>query len=118
MSKLPPDFPGPKQHQQTAKMKVTPVTIKQAVSLATKDLTSRLGHSNFSLATANTVTWPDSSAGCTSPDNSYLQVLTPGYLIVFNAGTKVFVYTGSRGSPPKWCPASSFRPPYKAHPDA
>lgn len=36
--------------------------------------------------------WSDSSLGCPRPDQMYLQVITPGYLVVVRAGTRVLEY--------------------------
>ena len=44
--------------------------------------------------------WPDSSLGCPVPGQMYSQVVTPGYLIVVQAGTRILEYhTDSRGRP-------------------
>jgi hypothetical protein len=36
--------------------------------------------------------WPDSSLGCPSPGAMYLQVITPGYLVVVVGGGKTLEY--------------------------
>ena len=36
--------------------------------------------------------WPDSSLGCPRPGFMYSQVVTPGYLIVLQAGSRVLEY--------------------------
>jgi hypothetical protein len=36
--------------------------------------------------------WPDSSLGCPRPGLMYSQVVTPGYLIVVQAGTRTLEY--------------------------
>jgi hypothetical protein len=36
--------------------------------------------------------WPDSSLGCPRPGLMYSQVVTPGYLIVVEAGSRVLEY--------------------------
>lgn len=42
------------------------------------------------------VNWPDSSLGCPEPGRSYLQVITPGYLVSFSAnGESYTVHTGA-----------------------
>ncbi len=108
-----------KQPPQASKqMKNLPLTIEQAVSLASEDLANRLGHKEFTLSEATAVTWPDASTGCPAPGYSYPQVLTRGYLIVLTDGAETFRYTGSARSQPELCPASRFRPPLDAHPDA
>lgn len=40
------------------------------------------------------VEWPDASLGCPQPDMMYAQVITPGYLLLFDAGEqRVEVHT-------------------------
>jgi len=42
------------------------------------------------------VEWPDSSLGCPQPGRSYLQVITPGYLVSFSAnGESYTVHVGA-----------------------
>jgi len=44
--------------------------------------------------------WPDAALGCPSPGVMYAQVITPGYLIVVQAGSRVLEYhTDARGRP-------------------
>ena len=93
------------------------MTIEHAIQLAKDELLGRLGHSNFVVSGATKVTWRDSSAGCPAPGYSYLQSLTPGYLIVLAAGDNVFRYTGSTRSAPLLCPDSTFQAPLQDHPD-
>ncbi len=38
------------------------------------------------VVSAEAVDWPDSSLGCPQPDMMYLQVITPGYQVVFEVG--------------------------------
>jgi hypothetical protein len=43
--------------------------------------------------------WPDSSLGCPRPGLMYSQIVTPGYLIVVQAGSRVLEYhSDARGS--------------------
>ena len=46
------------------------------------------------------VEWPDSSLGCPEPGNAYLQVLTPGYRVVLEAGGQQVTYHTDRRDPP------------------
>ena len=103
--------------QALEQRKDQPLTINQAVSLATEDLTNRLGHREFSVTEATAVIWQDASAGCPAPGYNYPQVLTPGYLVIFTDRDKIFRYTGSVHSTPKSCPASRYRPPLETNPD-
>lgn len=41
---------------------------------------------------AQPVEWPDSSLGCPKPDGSYMQVITPGYLIELFADGTLYTY--------------------------
>ena len=44
------------------------------------------------------VEWRDSSLGCPEPGKAYLQVITPGYLFVLEAGGKTYEYHADRGN--------------------
>jgi hypothetical protein len=58
------------------------------VEAARADLASRIGSEAASAAEiveAQSVTWPDGSLGCPVPGEMYVQVLTPGYRLVFEA---------------------------------
>jgi hypothetical protein len=45
--------------------------------------------------------WSDSALGCPSPEGIYLQVITPGYLLVFedDAGATYAIHTSDSGEP-------------------
>jgi hypothetical protein len=107
-----------KSPQDNGGMKRKSMTIEHAIQLAKADLSGRLAHSNFIVSGATKVTWRDSSAGCPAPGYSYLQSLTPGYLIVLAAGENIFRYTGSTRSAPRLCQDSTFQAPLQDHPDA
>jgi len=42
------------------------------------------------VVSAEAVEWPDSSLGCPQPDMMYLQVITPGYQVVFEVDGKQY----------------------------
>jgi hypothetical protein len=44
--------------------------------------------------------WPDSALGCPAPDEGYMQVITPGYLLVFSSpeGQRYPVHTDETGT--------------------
>jgi hypothetical protein len=44
--------------------------------------------------------WPDSALGCPAPDQGYMQVITPGYLLVFSGpqGQRYPVHTDETGN--------------------
>ena len=50
--------------------------------------------------------WNDSSLGCPSADQAYMQVITPGQRIIFTDGSATYaVHTDSRGNRMLWCNA-------------
>jgi hypothetical protein len=58
------------------------------VDAARADLAARIGADAAAAAeivVAESVTWPDGSLGCPVPGEMYVQVLTPGYRLVFEA---------------------------------
>lgn len=63
------------------------------------------------LVSSDAVTWADSSLGCGGPDESALQVLTPGYRIVFEAQGRRLSYHGDRRGNFGLCPAGRGDPP-------
>lgn len=48
------------------------------------------------LKSTQSVDWPDASLGCPKSGQSYAQVVTPGYLIVVEAGGKEYNYHASQ----------------------
>lgn len=57
------------------------------------------------------VTWPDSGLGCSGPDESTLQVLTPGYRVVLDAGGRRLEYRGDSRGQFSRCPEGRGGPP-------
>jgi len=58
------------------------------VDAARADLAARIGADAAAgavIVVAESVTWPDGSLGCPVPGEMYVQVLTPGYRLVFEA---------------------------------
>jgi hypothetical protein len=48
--------------------------------------------------------WPDSALGCPDPQSAYMQVLSPGFLLVFSDGSRDYaIHTRESGSPLIWC---------------
>ena len=79
-------------------MAVPQMTKEEAVKLATEVLAHDLGLSSdlVELRRASPVDWPDSSLGCPREGESYIQVVTPGYLVSLQADGQVFsVHVGS-----------------------
>lgn len=88
---------------------------------AMEDLAGRLGLDDagkISLVSAETVTWRDASMGCPLPDRGYMQVLTPGVLIVLRHGKQTYQYHGSRTGMPFICePPGRVQSPLRGHDD-
>jgi hypothetical protein len=47
---------------------------------------------NVQVVQAAARTWPDGGLGCPRPGEVYIQVITPGYLMVLRAGNRTFEY--------------------------
>ena len=76
---------------------VSPVTSPEsaaAVDAALTDAASHLGVSRDALRVDQVESreWPDSSLGCPQPGQLYLQVVTPGFLIVISSGSRLLEY--------------------------
>ena len=69
-----------------------PMTKEEAIELARKTLLKEPGieAAEPELVSALAVRWPDRSLGCPDKDRMYLQVLTPGYRVVFRAGGRTY----------------------------
>jgi hypothetical protein len=77
-----------------------PEAAQPAVQAARRDLASRLGLSvaDIRVVSVEAVDWPDSSLGCPEPGKMYLQVITPGYRVVLQAGGETYTYHTDRGT--------------------
>lgn len=64
------------------------------IDLAKQDLAQKLGvdAASITLVSINPVEWNDSSLGCPQPERSYLQVVTPGFLIKLEAQGTTYEY--------------------------
>ncbi len=62
---------------------------KQLVQAARDDLAAHLGvpPEQLTLQSASAQEWPNSALGCPDADNAYLEVITPGFKMVFTNGT-------------------------------
>jgi hypothetical protein len=73
----------------------------QIVAQARQALADQLGviSTTLTLASSEVREWPDSSLGCPEAGQMYMQVITPGYLLVFAdaAGTTYPVHTNETG---------------------
>lgn len=92
--------------------------LEEMVAAATRDLASRLGVADetIEVVEASQVTWPDSSLGCPAPGMSYLQVLTPGFLVRLRAADELHSYHAGAVGAPFLCPASRAGPPLRESP--
>jgi len=72
----------------------------QLAARARDDLARKLGIplDQIIVSSAQAVTWPDSSLGCPEPGMAYAQVLTSGYLILLEAGGKIYEYHANSGT--------------------
>jgi hypothetical protein len=58
----------------------------------------------LTLVSKERVEWSDSALGCPQRGMMYMQVITPGYKLTFNDGTRTYdIHTGRQGSPAIWC---------------
>ncbi len=74
------------------------MTEQEAIDLATETLARELHfkEGEAGIPKAYPVKWPDSSLGCPEKGTSYLQVIIPGYRVVFRHGDQVYrVHVGS-----------------------
>jgi hypothetical protein len=64
-----------------------------------EDLAKRLSISmaEINVAEASEVIWPDSSLGCPKKGMAYLEVLTPGYLILLEDANNQYEYHAGKG---------------------
>jgi hypothetical protein len=54
--------------------------------------------SQITVKSIEAFTFNDSSLGCPEPGRSYLQVLTPGYVIVLQLGSETYEYHAARNT--------------------
>lgn len=84
-----------------------PTGAEKAVAAAVADLAERLGikADQVAVIAAESVEWRDASLGCPQPGMMYAQVITPGYLIVLEAGGTQYPYhAGRSGETALFCP--------------
>jgi hypothetical protein len=66
---------------------------------------------SVSVLESEAVTWPDGGFGCSGPQESTLQVLTPGFRVVMQAGDRRLEYRGDRRGHFGLCPEGRGGPP-------
>jgi hypothetical protein len=76
-----------------------PAAAQPSVRLASADLAQRLGLASeaIKLVSAEEVEWSDASLGCPQPGMMYAQVITPGFLVVLEAGGQTYEYHTDMG---------------------
>jgi hypothetical protein len=75
-----------------------PPEAEQVVRLAIEDLVGRLdlAPEAIQLVSVEAVEWPDTSLGCPQPGMMYAQVITPGFLVILEAGGEGYAYHTNR----------------------
>lgn len=75
------------------------------IEKAKEDLAQRLSISanQINLVDAPEVEWSDSSLDCPQPGIDYLQVITPGYRILLEAGGQEYEYHSNRDAYAVYC---------------
>jgi hypothetical protein len=74
--------------------------LQNLIDKATQDLAQRLSISatQINIVNATEVVWPDGSLGCPQKGMAYIQVLTPGYLIVLEVDNNNYEYHANKGT--------------------
>ncbi|MFH1979213.1 MAG: hypothetical protein ABII97_02430 [Patescibacteria group bacterium] len=69
-------------------------SLEELIVLAKTDLAERLGIKIEEILVKSTTekTWSDASLGCPEKGKYYTQVITPGYLIIFGTGERMYNY--------------------------
>ncbi|HEU0295928.1 MAG TPA: hypothetical protein VFR47_24525 [Anaerolineales bacterium] len=72
--------------------------LEKLIEKAKEDLAQRVGVpiTQISLIEATEVEWSDSSLGCPQPGMAYMQVITPGFLILLEHADRTYEYHASR----------------------
>ena len=79
--------------------------VQGLVEMAQEDLAARLSIdiSQIQLVEASETEWSDSSLGCPQPGMDYLQVITPGYLILLEVDAQTYEYHSNRDAYVVYC---------------
>lgn len=70
-----------------------------------------VGIATVSVLSGQPVDWSDGSLGCPEPGKSYTQVLTPGYLVMIDAGGVTLEYHLNQQGAFKQCSGGVYHPP-------
>jgi ABC-type glycerol-3-phosphate transport system substrate-binding protein len=96
--------------------------LEQVAIRARSELAAELetAEGNLKLVSVQPVTWRDASVGCPEPDQGYAQVLTEGYLVIFEYDGEQYEVHQAVDADPMVCflPApDGFIPPTKQAPE-
>ena len=80
-------------------------SLQSLIGRIKEDLANRLAQSakEITLLEVTDVEWTDSSLGCPQPGMDYLQVITPGYRIVFQANGQLYEYHSDKNTNFVYC---------------
>ena len=83
--------------------------LQNLIEKAKEDLAQRLSIpiTQITLVEATEAEWSDSSLGCPQPDMFYLQVITPGYLILLEVNGIQYEYHSNRNVSVVYCDNTS-----------
>jgi hypothetical protein len=83
--------------------------LQKLVIMAKEDLAQRLSLSvtEIKLIEIAEAEWSDSSLGCPQPGMDYLQVITPGYLILLESNGTQYEYHSNRDTYAVYCENSN-----------
>lgn len=89
------------------------VTLKQVIETAGAMAREKSGQPQAAVRVveAHEVRWASSALGCPGPGQSYLDVLTPGYLVVLEIDGQAYRYHAGRAGAPFLCPEGRSEPP-------
>jgi hypothetical protein len=87
----------PSKEQETVNV---PASAEKAVAWAESDVAGQTGRAadTVQLLAVDRADWRDSSLGCPKPGMVYLQVITPGYRILVQAGDTIYEYHSASDS--------------------
>jgi hypothetical protein len=104
-SPVAPPNQGESSQMTTPPSTFTSPGLESLIEKAKEDLAQRLSISvtQVSLVESIEVEWSDSSLDCLQPGMDYLQVITPGYRIVLEAGGQAYEYHSNRDAYVIYC---------------
>jgi hypothetical protein len=92
------NFPGSPGPIYLSGVAVSPAGRPQDAAIT--DLAQRLSipETEIKVVSVESVEWPDASMGCPQPGMMYAQVISPGYLVILEAGGRSYRYHGGRNA--------------------